>query len=124
MVQFGNVKPSIAVKDPTDLAEVAAAYLEACAKYKAAEEGYVAAKREGIKQDAAAPAPTDYKDRPATTPGPLPDDGDDVLAAAAETLAEGLGGVAVVEDIEAPWEKAEPQAQANPWDEGPVFDWS
>lgn len=133
MVSFGNVKPSIAVKDPTDLAEVAAAYLEACAKYKLAEEGYVAAKRAGIEADKVTPSVTYPEgpaeaapDQPSEPPfGPLADDDEDVLDQAAQTLTEGLGGATVVEDEEAPWAKESTADQPKPWDVAPpVFDWS
>lgn len=121
MVSFGNVKPSIAVKDPTDLVEVAAAYLEAVAAYKAAEEGYVAAKRDGIAADKAAEAKVMET---LTEPGVNHyDNSDDTLNTAAEALAEGLGGVTVVEDAEAPWNKPPTEAPEKPaWAEEPSFD--
>lgn len=125
MIQFGNVKPSIAVKDPTDLAEVAAAYLEAVATYKVEEEGYVKRKQESVK--APIPEPVDVA---GLAPGPqsivVPEESDDdVINAAAETLSEGLGGVTVVEDAEAPWNKALKEEPAKPeWDNEPTgFDW-
>lgn len=121
MISFGNVKPFIVVKDPTDLAEVAAAYLEAVAAYQAAEQGYVAAKLDGAEADAKAPA---YE-----APDDNPVDQDTADYAAAAMLAEGLGGVTVVEDEEAPWNKApaESTAESNAWDAAPEFgsfDWS
>lgn len=128
MVSFGNVKPSIAVKDPTDLVEVAAAYLEAVAAYRAAEEGYVAAKRDGIAADRAAKAPIPEPVDVATTPSDATlmsynNDGPGDVESAASALAEGLGGVTVVEDAEAPWNKPPTEAPEKPaWAEEPSFD--
>lgn len=120
MISYGNVRAFIVVEDRTNLAEVALAYLTSVMEYQRHEEkivkakqGEAAAKLDGAEADAKAPAYV------------APDDGPEDTDEAAETLAEGLGGVTVVEDEEAPWAKApaaEPVVEA--WDVVPTFDWS
>jgi hypothetical protein len=122
MVGFGNVRPFIQVEDASNLAEVALGYLTAVMEYQQHEEnivkakqGEAAAKLDGEEADAKAPAPEPLSE--------APDDGPEDTDEAAATLAEGLGGVTVVEDVEAPWAKApaaEPVKQA--WDEEPSFE--
>lgn len=97
-----------------------AAYMEWVSQFQIEEmnfvkrkQGEAAAKLDGAEADAKAPAYV------------APDDGPEDTDEAAETLAEGLGGVTVVEDEEAPWAKApaaEPVVEA--WDVVPTFDWS
>ena len=114
MVGFGNVRPFIQVEDASNLAEVALGYLTAVMEYQQHEENIVKAKQ-GAPQAAPEPASEPLSE--------APDDGPEDTDEAAATLAEGLGGVTVVEDVEAPWAKApaaEPVKQA--WDEEPSFE--
>ncbi len=110
MISFGNVRPFIQVEDASNLAEVALAYLTAVMEYQQHEENIVKAKqaaKQAEHDDFMKDVPEDHE--------------------AAAILAEGLGGVTVVEDVKAPWEetpKAEPTPNA--WDSEPDFggfDW-
>ncbi len=119
-IQYGYAELELEMdRDPTP-EEVAVQYMEAVSRFQIEEmnfvkrkQGEAAAKLDGAEADAKAPAYV------------APDGGPEDTDEAAETLAEGLGGVTVVEDEEAPWAKApaaEPVVEA--WDVVPTFDWS
>lgn len=121
-IQYGYVEMEVDLPDDPTPEDVATQYLDAVSRFQVTEmdiikgkQGEAAAKLDGAEADAKAPA---YE---ATNEGS--EDTDE----AAETLAEGLGGVTVVEDEEAPWNKApaEPTVTEVPaWDNPPSFDWS
>ena len=124
-IQYGYIEREI--PDTGTPEGDAEAYLNYVGSFQIAEinlikrkQGEAAAQRDGEEADrraaeaAAAEAATN-----------LPDDDEEVLEEASKTLAEGLGGVTQVPDEKAPWDKpAAEEPQGNPWDDGPVFDWS
>lgn len=125
-IQYGYVEMEVDLPDDPTPEDVATQYLDAVSRFQVTEmdiikgkQGEAAAKLDGAEADAKASAHQAV--------APLPDDSDEVTDAAAATLAEGLGGVTVVEDEEAPWNKAPAEstvAEVPAWDNPPSFDWS
>lgn len=121
-IQYGYVEMEVDLPDDPTPEDVATQYLDAVSRFQVTEmdiikgkQGEAAAKLDGAEADAKAPA---YED---------PNEGSDDTDEAAETLAEGLGGVTVVEDEEAPWNKAPAEStvtEVPAWDNPPSFDWS
>jgi|SRR5689334_2840555 len=124
-IQYGYIEREI--PDTGTPEGDAEAYLTYVGSFQIAEIDFIKAKQESVK--APLPEPVDVATPTSSNEEPdsiedSDEDSEDVDEAS-KTLAEGLGGVTQVPDEEAPWEKAAPQAPAsNPWDDGPVFDWS
>lgn len=118
MIQYGYIEMELDL--PTEDPRLAAdAYMMHVSEFQMGEMNFVKSKQAA---HSAAPEPV------SEPPSEAPDDGPEGTDEAAATLAEGLGGVTVVEDEEAPWNKApaESTVQSNAWDTEPKFDfdWS
>lgn len=128
MIQYGYVEIEDALDGhKSSPEEVANQYMEAVSRFQMAEMDYVKRKQESVKAPLTEPVdvatPVHSNEQPDSIVAP--DEGSEDVDEASKTLAEGLGGVTQVPDEQAPWEKAETPAPAsNPWDDGPVFDWS
>lgn len=122
VIQYGYAEMEFELSAEESPEDLAIRYVSAVSRFQISEmdevkrkQGEAAAKLDGAEADAKAPA---YE---------APNEGSDDTDEAAETLAEGLGGVTVVEDEEAPWNKAPAEStvtEVPAWDNPPSFDWS
>ena len=115
VIQYGYIERE--VPDTGTPEGDAQAYLAYVGAFQVAELEFLKAKQNPPEEKPQAPVQAPAE--------PTPDDEPSDTDEAAQALSEGLGGTTVVEDSDAPWNQAdEPATTSNPWDEGPVFDWS